>query len=109
MEESNNSTEPTQGTPSAEAPIFLQAEDYSEFYFNHVQAGYTGFDIYAFVSEVAKGHDGRLIVRQKARMTMSPMQALLLSNFLRNAVTQYEAYYGIKVEVPESVHRDNES
>ena len=99
MEESTASP---QSAKEAE-PLFEKAPNYSEFYLNHAQVGYTGFDIYAFLSEVAIGSDSRPRVKQKARITMSPMQALLLSKFLTNAVRLYENAFDLKVSIPKEL------
>jgi hypothetical protein len=88
---------------SNDTPIFERAKDYIEFYANHAQAGFTGFDIFVFLSEVAPENDGRTHVRQKARITMSPIEALLLSRFLKNAVEQHEETFGLKVVIPPTI------
>lgn len=75
-------------------PMFEQAPGYVEFYFNHAQLGFTGFDIYGFLSETAHDAENRLIVRQKARITMAPKEAKLLAFYLANAVKKYELSFG---------------
>lgn len=81
--------------PQEEArPIFEHTDDYVEFYFNNAQVGYTGFDIYAFLSETAHGYDGQLRVRHKARVSMAPKEAKLFALFLANAVKRYEEAFG---------------
>jgi len=92
-----------------ESPIFERANNYVEIYFNHAQAGYTAFDIFAFLSEVAPDTDGRTHVKQKVRISMSPIEALLLSRFLKKAVEQHEEAFGLKVIVPPTIDgRENQ-
>ena len=86
-----------------ESPVIERAKDYIELYANHAQAGYTGFDIFVFFSEVAPENDGRTHVKQKARITMSPIEALLLSRFLKSAVQQHEESFGLKVVIPPTI------
>ena len=79
-----------------------RAEDYSEIYFNHAQCGFTAFDVFAYLSETAPDHNRKMLIRQKTRLSMSPLEALLLSKFLSRAVAGYETTYG-KISIPEVV------
>ena len=91
-----------------ELPVYDRAGDYVEFYFNHAQVGYTGFDIYAFLSETAHDLDGKLHVRQKARVSMTPKEAKLFAFYLVNAVKKYEAHFG-EVSVGDGMEDDDAS
>jgi hypothetical protein len=79
--------------------IVERVPGFVEFYANHAQAGFTGFDIFVYLSEAAFESDGKIHLRQKARITMSPQQAILLSRFLLNAVQAYEDNFG-KIPIP---------
>jgi hypothetical protein len=85
-------------------PVIERDSRFSNIYINNAQVGFTGFDVYMVLSEAAQDPiDQKLHVYQKARISMSPMQALILATFLGRVIKNYETQTGIKVEVPKTV------
>lgn len=85
-----------------ETVLSVKSDDYSEIYFNHAQCGFSAFDVYAYLSEAGHDESGKMLVRRKARITMSPLEASLLSKFLSRTVASYEKTYG-KLSIPQVV------
>jgi len=94
---------PKEETPKQEskAQQVIRAQDYKALYFNHAQVGHTQFDIFAILSEASlDAFKVCPIVEQRARITMAPTEALLLANFLVEAVRQWETATKQKVHLP---------
>ena len=89
-----------------ETPKITMANDYSEFYFNHVQVGYTIFDIYAYLGNMRLTHDGKPALVQRARVITSPLEAKLFHSFLGNAIQQYEQRHG-EIPIPASAMEED--
>lgn len=83
----------------------IQASDYRTIYTNHIQAGFSPLDVTLILSQVIAIQD-RYGVENKARVIVTPVEAKILLNILKNTIKNYESKYGeinvpIEVAVPE--------
>jgi hypothetical protein len=102
------STKPVSPKSESSDPIIEKVDNYAEYYVNHCQVGFTAFDIFMFLSEGAYGTDGKMHLRQKTRITMSPAEAKLLIEYVNNALTAYEASYNeVKIHPSQKVESAN--
>ncbi len=83
--------------------VFTNSPDFKSIYSNFVQSGFTAFDIYLSFGETVGGTpDGTLPVEMKARVSMAPLEAKLVTLILASSVQKYEAQFG-KIQVPQGV------
>src|ERR1700744_2193607 len=94
----------TETTENANELLDFQKDPtYTDIYFNHAQLGFTGFDIFAYLSDAHNAPLGsKITVRQKARIIMSPMEAVLFRNLLDSTLAMYEGKYG-KINLPKGI------
>jgi len=71
-------------------------------YANNVQLGWTNFDVRMIFGEVVDAQVDKLIVEQRAQVTISYLQAKLLMFLLGQAVSQYETIFG-ELKIPEGL------
>lgn len=78
--------------PDPESSLFLT-------YSNHVQLGFTLFDIRLLFGEIVDVSRTKLTIEQRAQITMSWLQAKLLLVLVGKAVAEHEARNG-EIKVP---------
>ena len=73
--------------PDPDDPLFTT-------YANNIQLAWTHFDTRLLFGEVVSSDPEKIIVEQRAQITISYMQAKLLMLMLAKAVQQYESIFG---------------
>ena len=86
--------------PTLQEVNFTQAVDFKSFYTNFVQTQYTPFDISFMICEaLGVGPDGKQVVQQKARVTMTMSEAKIVSQILTETLKKWEEQFG-KIALP---------
>jgi len=68
-------------------------------YANHVQVGFTAFDIRLLFGEVVDVQPNKVTIEQRASITMAWLQAKILKQMLERIISDYEARNG-ELKVP---------
>jgi hypothetical protein len=68
-------------------------------YSNNVQIGWTAFDLRMLFGEVVDAQPDKIVVEQRAQITVSYLQAKLLTVLLTQAIQRHESVHG-EVKVP---------
>jgi hypothetical protein len=71
-------------------------------YANNIQLGFTIFDVRFVFGEVVETHPDKIIVEQRAQVTISYLQAKLLHMMLAQAIAEQEARVG-EIRIPVGV------
>jgi hypothetical protein len=80
------------------------ASNYVSFYCNNVQYAVNSMDFVLIFGEVSAIDDeGTPSVEQRARVTMTPVEALILRSIITRQINIYEAKLGRPMEVPPDV------
>jgi hypothetical protein len=96
--ENNQESQPRQEAtvefvvPDPEGGIFTT-------YSNNVQVGFTSFDVRCVFGEVVDAQPGKIVVEQRAQITLSYLQAKMLVFMLHKAITEHEAVAG-EIKIP---------
>lgn len=68
-------------------------------YANNIQVGFTHYDLRMLFGELVEATPEKLVIEQRAQITISYLQAKLLMHVLGQAIGQHEAVFG-EVKVP---------
>jgi len=68
-------------------------------YANNVQLGFTHYDLRMLFGELVDATPEKLVIEQRAQVTISYLQAKLLMMVLGQAITQHESLFG-EVKIP---------
>jgi hypothetical protein len=82
---------------------FQRSPDFRTIYANYVQTAHTAFDVsltFGVTSGVTE-EDGKVLVEQKARITLSPLEALVLQTMLNNLIGIFQQRFG-KITIPDN-------
>jgi len=71
-------------------------------YANNIQVGFTLFDIRMVFGEVVETQPDKIVVEQRAQVTVSYLQAKLLVMILAKAIADQEARFG-EIRIPEGL------
>jgi len=94
-DEQPNQTEPKVEfvVPDPEGGIFTT-------YANNVQLGFTLFDVRMVFGEIVEAHPDKIVVEQRAQVTISYLQAKMLLFMLGKAIADQETRVG-EIKIPE--------
>ena len=84
-------------------PNSILAPDFKTVYTNFVSSALSPVDLFVVFGEnLGPGPDGRMMVSQKVKVIMSPIEAKIVAATLVALIKGYEAKFG-KIEVPQEV------
>ena len=66
-----------------------RAADYLSTYSNHVQMGFSPWDVWVLLCEITEDENGSLICEKKARVVMSPQHAMVFSQVLNSTIEKW--------------------
>lgn len=82
---------------------FVKGPQYASFYSNNVSYSVNQLDFVLIFGEIIDIRPEKLTVEQRARVTMSPLQAKILSILLNEQIDTLEKNSGRVIEVPENM------
>lgn len=80
--------------------VTQEAADFKHVYTNHIQGATTAFDVSLTIGEVIQVGNGKIVIENRVRVSMSPLEAKVLQRIMTNLVYQHEGTYG-PIHVPE--------
>ena len=72
-------------------------------YANDTKLAWTHYDVRMVFGEIVDTLEDKIIVEQRAQVTISYMHAKLLMVMLNQAITQYESIFG-ELKLPQNIH-----
>jgi len=94
----NHQPEASQTQPSSGSHIEFVVPDPDETLFtayaNNVQVGYSHFDMRLMFGEIIETTPEKIVVEQRAQITISYLQAKLLLMMMAQALQNYESQFG---------------
>lgn len=75
-------------------------------YANNIQVSWTHFDVRMVFGEIVDLLPTKIIIEQRAQVTVSYLQAKILQNLLTQAISQYETLFG-ELKLPHGILETN--
>lgn len=82
---------------------FVKGPQYASFYSNNVSYSVNQLDFVLVFGETIEIRPEKLTIEQRARITMNPLQAKVLSILLNEQIDILEKNTGKEIEVPEGM------
>lgn len=81
---------------------FQRSTNFLAIYSNYVQTAHTAFDLSLTFGETVglPEKDGKVLVEQKARITLAPLEALVLQRMLNQLIDIYQQRFG-QIQIPQ--------
>ena len=98
MPDENKPQSPLDGQPQVEF-VIPDPDGIFTTYANNIQVGYTIFDVRFVFGEVVETHPEKIVVEQRAQVTISYLQAKLLNLMLAQLIAEQEARVG-EIRIP---------
>jgi len=96
----------TDNTPSGlvnpASLVNRRAPDFRTIYTNNAKFAITPFDFSFILNEVTETEKGEVYVEQKARITMSPLNAKIFAFVLTQNVANFEKQFG-EIHIPDNL------
>ena len=80
--------------PSGQQTVWLDHDQGTVYYANTIEVTGNLWDVRLRIGEIIKADEGELVMRERAKIFISPQQAVALNEILERNITRYEEQFG---------------